>query len=281
MAATIPITRLKIFIAKILYKLVTPFFGKKSRVIKRNGIVYEVDLSEGIDLSLFLFGNFQSHVTKNKFLKLPADATILDVGGNFGIMALQFAKAAPKGKVISFEPTHYALSRFQRNLELNPALKERISVVNSFVSSETTANANIVAFSSWKVSGEKEEANHHPVHLGTQKSSEGVGAVTLDYFTSSNKIDKVDLIKIDTDGHEFMVLGGAKACIANYRPKLIFEVGQYVMKEKNIDFSFYIDYFSTLGYQLFDSKSGKKVTLKNCNTIIPALGTIDIVAIPD
>jgi len=274
------VTKFKIFIAKILYKLVIPFFGKKTRVIKRNGIFYEVDLSEGIDLSLFLFGNFQSHVTKNKFLKITPGNTIIDIGGNFGIMALQFAKASPGGKVISFEPTHYAISRFKRNLELNPALSQQISVVNSFVSSSTTVNANIVAFSSWKVSGEKTKEVKHPVHLGSQKSTEGVGSVTLDDYTALNNIDRIDVIKIDTDGHEFMVLNGAEKSLAKYHPRVIFEVGQYIMNEKNIDFNFYLNYFNKLGYQLFDSVSGKKVTDLNWKNIIPSLGTTDIIAIP-
>jgi len=272
---------MKISIAKVLYKLVIPIYGKKSRVIKRNGINYEVDLSEGIDLSLFLFGNFQKHVTNNKFLKLPLDATILDVGGNFGMMALQFAKNAPNGEVISFEPTHYAISKFERNLELNPDLKNHIIIVNSFVSSESKTNADIKAFSSWKVSGEKKTIDQHPVHLGTPKSTEGVGSITLDEYSVKNKLNKVDLIKIDTDGHEFMVLNGAKACIAQFRPKVIFEVGQYVMKEKNIDFSFYIDYFNKFNYKLVDSESGKLLTTKNHNNIIPELGTIDIIALPN
>ena len=281
MLNNLPITRMKISIAKVLYKLVIPFYGKKSRVIKRNGINYEVDLSEGIDLSLFLFGNFQKHVTNNKFLKLPLDATILDVGGNFGMMALQFAKNAPNGEVISFEPTHYAISKFERNLELNPDLKNHIIIVNSFVSSESKTNADIKAFSSWKVSGEKKTIDQHPVHLGTPKSTEGVGSITLDEYSVKNKLNKVDLIKIDTDGHEFMVLNGAKACIAQFRPKVIFEVGQYVMKEKNIDFSFYIDYFNKFNYKLVDSESGKLLTTKNHNNIIPELGTIDIIALPN
>ena len=281
MLNNLPITRMKISIAKVLYKLVIPFYGKKSRVIKRNGINYEVDLSEGIDLSLFLFGNFQKHVTNNKFLKLPLDATILDVGGNFGMMALQFAKNAPNGEVISFEPTHYAISKFERNLELNPDLKNHIIIVNSFVSSESKTNADIKAFSSWKVSGEKKTIDQHPVHLGTPKSTEGVGSITLDEYSVKNKLNKVDLIKIDTDGHEFMVLNGAKACMTQFRPKVIFEVGQYVMKEKNIDFSFYIDYFNKFNYKLVDSESGKLLTTKNHNNIIPELGTIDIIALPN
>src|ERR1043166_7297998 len=119
----LPITRLKIFAAKILYKFTTLFAGRKRRVIVRNGVKYEVDLSEGIELSLFLFGKYQSHITANPFLKIPADGVILDVGANVGLMTLQFASVVPNGKVYAFEPTFYALERLKKNI----ALKDRKS----------------------------------------------------------------------------------------------------------------------------------------------------------
>jgi len=276
----LPITRIKIAIAKILYRLIVPIFSKKEKLIKRNGISYQVDLSEGIDLSLFIFGNFQKHVTQNQYLKIPIDSTILDVGGNFGIMALQFAKQAEQGRVISFEPTHYAIEKFRKNLEINPELNKRISVVNSFVSDKTSQEASIKAFSSWKVSNEKAAEEKHPVHLGLSKSSDGVGATTLDDFCKLSEIQKVDLIKIDTDGHEFEVFKGAKDCISKYRPKIVFEVGKYVMKEKGIDFSFYLSYFEALKYKLINSKSGKEITSLNFDKHIPELGTIDVIGLP-
>lgn len=276
----LPITRIKIFLAKILYRITISFFGKKNRIIKRNGIRYEVDLSEGIDLSLFLFSNFQKHVVHNQFLHLKKDATVLDVGGNFGIMALQFSKEVPEGRVISFEPTHYALSKFYRNLELNPELERRIKIINSFVSSESNSNPSIQAFSSWKVSGEKQTADQHPVHLGIPKSTQGVGSVTLDSIIKSEALDRVDFIKIDTDGHEYKVLSGAKECISKFHPVIIFEVGQYVMKEHNIDFSFYLGFFRSLNYKLYNSKTGREILETNCNKYIPEFGTIDVIAVP-
>ena len=114
----LPITRIKIFGAGILYKATTLFAGKEKRIIEREGVKYEVDLAEGIELSMFLFGKFQSHITKNPFLRLPADGVVIDIGANVGLMSLQFAKMVPAGRVYSFEPTHYALERLKRNLEL-------------------------------------------------------------------------------------------------------------------------------------------------------------------
>src|SRR3954463_13566078 len=118
----LPITQIKIFFAKILYRATRLFYHKNIQLIKRGGINYEVDLSEGIELSLYLFGNFQKHVTQNAFLTINEDFTIIDIGANVGLMTLQFAQLVPKGKVYSFEPTFYALERLKKNLSLNEEL---------------------------------------------------------------------------------------------------------------------------------------------------------------
>lgn len=275
----LPLTRINIGIAKILYFFVTIFTGKKPRIITRNNIVYEVDLSEGIDLSLFLFGSFQKHVIKSKLLSIPKDATIIDVGANFGLMSLPFAQLVPQGKVYSFEPTHYALARLKRNLSLNPELAKHVEVINSFVSAKSNEKADIQAFSSWKVNNEKAEVMH-PMHLGAAKSADGVGSITLNDFCVKANLSRLDFIKIDTDGHEYEVLQGAAEAIGKYRPQIIFEIGIYVMTEKGIDFSFYSNYFGKLNYNLYDSATTSLITLENHKDYIPAKGTIDIIAIP-
>jgi FkbM family methyltransferase len=275
----LPITRIKIFGAKILYKITTLFVGKQKRVIDRDGVKYEIDLAEGIELSLFLFGKFQSHITNNSFLKIKKDFTIVDIGANVGLMTLQFAKLVPEGKVFSFEPTFYALKRLKKNLSLNPELSQRVTVINSFVSEKSDTNPDIVAYSSWKVNGERGD-NDHPVHLGTPKPSEGVPSISLNDFTEKNNIQRIDFIKIDTDGHEYEVFKGAAKAIAKYKPVIIFEIGLYVMDEKKISFSYYYDYFRQLNYKLVDTKTEKEVTMENYTKLIPKNGSTDLIALP-
>lgn len=276
----LPITKIKIFGAKILYKITTLFVGKDKRIINRDGVKYEVDLAEGIELSLFLFGRFQNHIIKNSFLTIDKNATIIDIGANVGLMTLQFAKLVPNGKVYSFEPTFYALERLKKNLSLNPELNKNVTVINSFVSEISSDNPEIIAFSSWKVNGERDE-NNHPVHLGTPKNAEGVPSVSLNDFVENQKPEKIDFIKIDTDGHEYEVFKGAEKVIAKYRPKIIFEIGLYVMEEKNILFDFYYNYFKNLNYRLVDTKTEKEITLQNYRNYIPKKGSTDLIAIPN
>jgi FkbM family methyltransferase len=275
----LPITQIKLFLARMLYHVVHFVCRKDIRTIVRNGIRYEVDLSEGIDLSLFLFGNFQKHVSQNKQLAPPPNGIILDVGANSGIMSLQFARLVPSGKVYAFEPTFYAFSKLEKNLKLNPELAKRIVAVQTFVSSATSAEPHIKAHSSWKLR-EPTHGIRHPIHGGVEMSTEGISAISLDDFCHQQGFERLDFIKIDTDGHEWDVLKGAEKVIRKFRPGIIFEVGMYVMKEKGIGFSNYLEFFDSLAYSLSDSKSLKEITSDNYRKFIPLKGTIDILAIP-
>jgi len=271
------LTRIYIRIAEVLYFVITLFLGKKPRIITRNKIKYEVDLSEGINLSLFLFGGFQNHVTQSKLLFIPKDAVIFDVGANFGLMTLPLAQMAPQGKVYSFEPAHYAIERLKRNLSLNPEIANRIEVINAFVSAKSTNSPGMKAIASWKVNSEKLEK--HPLNMGSEKPTDGVGSITLDEFCEKENISRLDFIKIDTEGYESDVLEGSAKAIALYRPQIIFEIGLYSMEERGIDFSFYTTYFEKPGYKLYNAKTGALITLKNYKRHIPSRATIDIIAI--
>ena len=273
----LPITRIKLFIARTIYCLVHLIYREDKRIIVRDGITYEVDLSEVVDLSLFLFGKFQEHVAENKRLSLPQDAVIFDVGANIGAMTLLFAKRVPSGRIYSFEPTFYAFAKLKRNLALNPELANRVVAIQSFVSSTTSRQSDIRAYASWKVGG-SEEGGKHRVHGGTVKSAEGIGAVSLDDFCEQNNIKRLDFIKIDTDGHELEVLKGAQKVIGRFKPAVIFEIGTYLMWERNINFSDYLKFFASLNYSLLNSDNLQEITADNYRKYIPLKKTIDILA---
>jgi len=274
----IPMTLIKIWIARILYRVIRQILRKDKHLICRNGVYYEVDLAEGIDLSLFLFGNFQGHVTCQRYFSIPASAVIIDVGANIGSMALRFAQSLTDGHVYAFEPTNYAFNKLLRNISLNSVLADRITPIQSFLSDRTESDHNIKAYSSWKVDGSGSET--HPLHGGSIKSAELVPAVTLDHFCSTNRICRIDLIKIDTDGYELHVLKGAAETIKRFHPYIIFEIGLYVLEEREERFEDYFFYLSSFKYDLINSKNGKKITLENCYQQIPLRSTTDIIAVP-
>ena len=60
-------TNTKLFFAKIIFKLLLAIGFNKNLIISRNKIRWDLDISEGIDLSLFLFGSFQKKLTLSIF----------------------------------------------------------------------------------------------------------------------------------------------------------------------------------------------------------------------
>lgn len=275
----LPLTRIRMAIARVIYRGLRLAWRDERYRICRGGIYYEVDLSEALDLALFLFGHFQSHVTRAKYFSLPADGVVLDVGANFGLMSLRFAQLAPQGQVYAFEPTDYAFGKLRRNLALNAELAARITPVQTFVSDSAIPARPIPAYSSWKVDGHPK--NVHPIHGGLLCAGDSARVTTIDDECDARQINRVDLIKVDTDGHEYWVLRGAARTLERYRPFIIFEVGMYLMKERGVTFEEYVDYLTPLGYRLVNSKNGRVVTRQDYARHIPLYATTDILAIPE
>ncbi len=90
----------------------------------------------------------------------------------------------------------------------------------------------------------------------------------------------MDLIKIDTDGHELPVLKGAARIIEESQPFIVFEAGLYIMQEHGTSFEQYYSYLTSYDYHLFNAKNDKRIALGNFFDQIPMRSTTDIVAVP-
>ncbi len=271
-------TRFKMRVARTIFAIIRFLNLKQKRVIRRRGVRFDVDLAEGIDLSIFLFGSFQKHVTSNRLIQIPEDAVIFDVGANVGSISLIFAATHAQAVVYSFEPTHSAFGKLKRNIEINEDIVgKRVIPVQTFVSASNTESSHLTAYSSWPI--DDLGGNRHPVHLGVSKDATGK-QITLDTFAQNREISRLDLIKIDTDGYELDVLRGAMSCIGRFKPTVIFELTTYLMRERQQSFSDYEELLHPMGYRLLDTKSSCEVRGDNLEKLIPSGGGIDIVAIP-
>ena len=247
------------------------------RRIRRRGIRYEVDFREGIDLSLFLFGTFQRHVLQTIRRVVPPHGTILDVGANVGAITLPAAAHLVEGRVYAFEPTDFAWRKLQRNLELNPQLAARVTPIRSFVAAEETAESSLVAYSSWPVL--ENGAELHPIHKGAAQNA-SCGQTTIDRFVAENDVASLSLLKIDTDGHEMAVLSGATETLARFRPVVLFEACEYLMKPPRATFDTFEELFRSLGYAIFNGIGGKPLSAEAFYSRCPRGGGLDLVALP-
>ena len=55
-------TKYKILFAKLIYIFISCFGIFKKKIVKRGQINWKLDISEGIDLSIYIFGNFEKNL---------------------------------------------------------------------------------------------------------------------------------------------------------------------------------------------------------------------------
>ena len=251
-------TRSKIFIAGVLSKLITLIVSKNQTVI-RNKIKWNLDLNEGIDLSVYLFGTSEKKIKNlNKLLpKKEGPIIVIDIGANIGSVSLVLAKMIDKVKIFAIEPTIYAYDKLSNNLNLNKDLINKVFLRQLFISDQKKPEK---VWSSWSLqkSGEK-----HNKHLGTLMDIKKDSYITLDKFITMEKLQKVDFIKLDVDGHELDVLKSGQEFLLNNKPIIFIEIAPYLYSEFGYNYQELIEFIIKLNYDFYDENIKKVKNIFN------------------
>jgi FkbM family methyltransferase len=227
-------------------------------VFSRNGLEFDLNLDEGIEFAIFLLGSFEPEVVKQYDSILKPGNVVLDVGANIGAHTLHFAKrVAPDGRVYAFEPTDYAFGKLQRNLELNPQLKETVVASQLFLGVTDEDEVPAELYSSWPLLNSGEEL--HGTHLGALKTTSGAKSTSLDAFCEKHGIAAVDFLKVDVDGHEIPVLQGATRVLNEMRPIILMELAPDGFAELGYDFGDLVTMIDLAGYRMTDAATSESV----------------------
>ena len=256
-------TKYKILLAKIIFKLISIVKRNKIIKLKKNNINWELDLSEGIDLSIYIFGKFEYEIIKTiSKHKLSQEPIFFDIGANIGVQTLQLSQNFKKSTVHSFEPTNYGFNKLKKNILLNKKLSKKIFANQLFL---TNRNNNLPKkiYASWNLQNKK---NVHKKHYGSFKTTSNAKSLKLDDYITKNKISKIDFIKLDVDGHELDVLKSGYKFLTRKKPPIIFEVAPYLYKEHGYTHDDLINLFRRFGYNFYYINNLKKV--KNINEYI-------------
>lgn len=140
---------------------------------------------------------------------------VLDCGGCYGDTALYFAhKVGSKGNVFSFEFVPANLDIWHRNVDLNPALKPTIRLVEAPVSDKSGHELFI-------------EGSGPGTRIVPKSSAVGapsVLTVAIDDVVERENIPRVDFVKMDIEGSELAALRGAETTLRRFRPTLAVSV---------------------------------------------------------
>lgn len=168
--------------------------------------------------------------------------TMLDIGAHCGFLTLAGAHAAgPKGQVISVEPTPQTARILRDNAaQLSPAPVE------------------VIEAAAWSESG-KATMSLHPTNTGDNRaySLQGEGhegeveieRVALDLLLLP-RLDRLDLVKMDTQGSEPHAVAGMQGLLQKFRPVMIMEYWPPGIRQGGEDPRRLLGRLRALGYQI-------------------------------
>ena len=275
-------TKTKMALAAIAYRTIATgraIVGKSdSAKVRRGGVQWCLDLNEGIDFSIYLLGAFErsTHSTLQKLVK--SGDIVFDIGANIGAHTLGLAKSVgPAGKVYAFEPTDVAFRKLKQNLALNPDLEMRTGAHQILLADKPTAPSEREIYASWPL---KTDDSVHPKHRGRLTTALHATVDTLDGFVGRESIDRLNLMKIDVDGHEYSVLKGAVKTLAKFAPVLVMEMSPYVHEEREHGFDALVGLLRDVGYTLQDASTWRPLPLRTdeLEALIPDGASINVIA---
>jgi len=174
------------------------------------------------------------------------DGIVLDIGANLGSYVEPLAKQHPQLQFEVFEPQRIVYYQLCANIFLNRlsnVYAHNVGLSNeqritSYVLPNYAEETNIGAFSIDFNTRAKD------YEVKTQGYTERMIIIPLD----SMQYEKVRLIKIDVEGHEFSVLLGAEHTLReNNYPPIIFEAWTWKFPEKR---EALFSYLKNLGYEI-------------------------------
>ena len=167
----------------------------------------------------------------------------IDAGGCWGETIMYFAhEVGPTGRVVSFEFIPSNLSVMQVNLEQNPALASRVTLVKRPIWSHSGLKLFYVDWGP----GSRVTADEK------QYQYDGIcETISIDDMGQELGLPRVDFIKMDIEGAEFPALQGAEQTIKSYRPKLAISIYHQLsdfvtipryLHELNLGYDFYLEH---------------------------------------
>lgn len=187
--------------------------GKTGTAGLKNGLSFDVDLGDLFGAEFYLGNMNETDVLNALTATLPDTANTVDIGANFGLFGVHAGHVAQKGKVVALEPLPSAFELLEKNIAQN-GLNDRVEAVNAAVS-QRGGKAKFFVATDGAFSGLRDTGRSPVLDTVT------VAKVALDRCEPVKALDRIDFLKIDTEGHENQVLAGSRKTLERARTALV------------------------------------------------------------
>jgi FkbM family methyltransferase len=218
----------------------------------RNGCVYTLEdgrsyyfdpnKSAGWLYTVPYTGLFEEKETGYVRRTIQADWVCFDIGACFGWYSVLFSQLAGEGQVHAFEPVSDNRACLEANLTLNNCSNVKI---NSFALGEKQSRTKIYipndgVSGSFKAHARLDKCNVFEVDVST-----------LDQYFREARINRLDFIKADIEGAEFLMLKGAEDTLRVYRPIMMLEVQAHSTRLFGYEPEDLFHWLKNIGYSVY------------------------------
>ena len=193
----------------------------------------------------------------NKLKRIKGNKIIFDVGANVGNYSKLILKKIKDVSIYAIEPNSISFMKLDKNI-----LSKQVSKYNFGFSDHSGAS---LMYDDKNNPGSSHASLHSGVFTDLESkpfTEQTIQLTTIDQFVEDNKISKITLLKIDTEGNEYNVLKGADETLK----KGIIDIIQFEFTEMNL-FSrhFFNDFYELLikDYKIYRLLPNSFLEIKN------------------
>ena len=208
-------------------------------------------------IEVMYFGQYEPYETKVMDLISDNALNVLDIGANIGWFSVRFAKRLRNARIYAFEPMPETFHFLQRNISENK-VGEVVSSYNYGLSEKSGCSTFYIA-----------------PQNGTNASLQNVSGVTnarkvlgltmtLDEWRENMQV-KVDFIKCDVEGAEYLVFKGGRHALQNDKPVIFTELLRKWTKPFGYHPNDLVFFLKELGYDCYAISNDSVIRLENIN----------------
>jgi FkbM family methyltransferase len=254
-AAALPALAQRIGVAQdILFSQIAYLGDHRALTYLQTGQKIFVDTrSVDIGTHLMFGGMWETHYATAFCNLLRPGNVVLDVGANHGFYSLIAAtRIAPGGHVYAFEPSKGFYDLIKASVSVNGL--DKVVSVSNLALGESNGEVTLAFDRQWSGGAHLEIAVAEGAKSAGQAGleRETVTCVSLDDYLGE-KIEKIDIIKMDIEGAEGLALNGMRKLIDRSRNlKMMIEFCPAMMAHFERDAIFVVQFLESRGFMCWD-----------------------------
>jgi FkbM family methyltransferase len=179
------------------------------------GLRVALDLRDRVQREVFYFGDYEAALGVLLLSELKPGDVFVDVGAHIGVHALRAAERVGEGgRVFAFEPAFDTAAVLEEAAARN-GMQARLTVVRTALGD--VCGRAILHAPPDSETGDVSIRSLHATGLAVGE----VPVVRFDDWADANRLQRLDVVKIDVEGHEVGVLRGMRQSILYFKPRLL------------------------------------------------------------